>query len=256
MKLNFLFVHLLVFVTFRLDAQNVINTDRPDVSDGTHLVEKQQFQVESGIQFSKLDEQTKGLNNVTLLRYGVSKKFEIRFLNEYSVLTDSNSIEGIKPPTIGFKNELCKQKGLLPKLTLVSYFNLPITINSNFTGTSFGYTFTLAARHELNKVLKVYSNIGVSQDQQSKDISYLATLELNFSVLGNLSSFIEYFGKYEPNTNASNGIDIGFIYALKNNFSIDISTGSSTLNLTSNRFVSIGMSLRLPSKLLHQKNSS
>jgi len=145
---------------------------------------------------------------------------------------------------------------LLPKLTLVSYIRLPITINSNFPAIRFGYTFTLAARHDLNSKIKIYSNLGISQDQQSKDISYLGTLEANYNITPAFSSFIEYFGNYARHIIPSNGIDLGFIYALKNNFALDTSLGSSSFNLSANKFVSMGMSFRFATNPNHQKNNS
>ena len=244
MKIKFLLISILIFVA-KADAQNVINTDRPDQSDGTHIVEQKHFQIESGVQFSKFDELTTGFDNVTLVRYGVSRKFEIRILNQYSRITDSNSIAGFKPPTISFKNQLCKQNGLLPKLTLVSYINLPITINPEFPGTYTGYTVTLAARHDVTSAMKIYSNFGFTRDQQSKDISYLGTLEANYNITNTFSAFVEYFGNYS-HLNNSNGLDIGFIYAIKNNFALDVSLGSPTLKLPVSKFISCGISLRLP----------
>ena len=112
--------------------QRVINTDSPDQSDGTHIVEAHHFQVETGLQFSQLDEATHEMDNVTLLRYGFSKKFEARLLNQYSVIHDEERTEGFQPLTISFKNLICKQRGLLPKITLVSYFHLPFAISAAF----------------------------------------------------------------------------------------------------------------------------
>ena len=246
MKKYFYLLELILLSSTGLKAQNVINTDRPDQSDGTHIVEKNYFQVETGVQFSKLDDITKGFDNVTLIRYGITRTFEVRLGNQYSTVRDSNMISGIKPLTISFKNQLCKQHGLLPKITLVSYFRLPFTISPAFSADHFGYTFTLALRHDLLSNLKIYSNFGVTKDQQSTDISYLGTVELNYNVTKSLSAFTEYYGNYAVHTNASNGIDIGFIYALKNNFAIDLAFGSPTLNLGLNKFISSGISIRLP----------
>lgn len=246
MKRFFFILEIILFSSLGLEAQNVINTDRPDQSDGTHIVEKNYFQVETGVQFSKLDKITKGFDNLTLIRYGVTKYFEIRLLNQYSVMHDSNMIAGIKPITISFKNQLCKQNGLLPKITLVSYFHLPITVSSSFPSHHFGYTFNVAARHDLSSKLKIYSNLGINQDQESTDISYLSTVEINYNVTQQFSAFIEYFGNYAAHNNPSNGMDIGFIYALKNNLALDLAFGSPTLHLAFNKFISFGISYRLP----------
>ena len=123
---------------------------------------------------------------------------------------------------------------------------LPITINSAFNADHFGYTFTLALRHDVSSNLKIYSNFGVTKDQQSNDISYLGTLELNYNITNSLSAFMEYFGSYADHVSASNGIDIGIIYALKNNIAIDLAFGSPTLNLSLNKFITSGISVRFP----------
>jgi hypothetical protein len=246
MKKYFYLLELILLSCTGLKAQNVINTDRPDQSDGSHIVEKNYLQLETGLQFSKLDDVTTGFDNVTMIRYGITRKFEIRLLNQYSIVRSNKMISGIKPLTISFKNQLCKQHGILPKITLVSYFRLPFTISPAFSADRFGYTFTLALRHDLLSNLKIYSNFGVTKDQQSKDISYLGTVELNYNVTISLSAFIEYYGNYAVHTYASNGVDIGFIYALKNNFAIDLAFGSPTLNIGLNNFISTGISIRLP----------
>ncbi len=225
----------------------VINTDSPDQSDGSHIVEKKHLQVETGVQFSKQDEVTKEFDNITLIRYGVSKRFEVRLINQYSnIRDDSGSVAGLQPLTISFKNLLWWQHGILPKVTLVSYFRLPLTLNKLFPADHFGYTFTLAMRHQLNAKWKLYSNFGVTQDQGTTAISYLGTAELNYNVTDKFSTYAEYFGNYATHTPASNGMDIGFIYALKNNFAVDMALGSPTLNLGLTKFISLGVALRVP----------
>ena len=242
------YFYLLQFIllTTGLKAQNLINTDRPDQSDGTHIVEKNYFQIETGLLFSKLDDVTRGFDNLTMIRYGITRKFEIRLLNQYSILRNNIKISGIQPLTISFKNQLSKQHGLFPKISLVSYFRLPFTISPAFSADHFGYTFTLALRHDLLSNLKIYTNFGVTKDQQLNDVSYIGTFELNYNFTKSFSAFIEYFGNYAAHTSASNGIDIGFTYAIKNNIAVDLAFGSPTLNLSLNKFITSGISIRLP----------
>ena len=56
---RYLLVQIILLSCFALNAQNLINTDRPDQSDGTHIVEKNYFQIETGLQFSKFDKVAK-----------------------------------------------------------------------------------------------------------------------------------------------------------------------------------------------------
>lgn len=83
MMINILSAGIVLICSYGLAAQNVINTDRPDQSDGTHIVEKNLIQLETGLQFSKFDEVTTGFDNVTLVRYGVKRRFEVRLLNQF-----------------------------------------------------------------------------------------------------------------------------------------------------------------------------
>lgn len=247
MRKHLYLIGIILLTRFTATAQQpVINTDSPDQSDGSHIVERKHLQIETGLQFSKLDEFTKETDNVTLIRYGVTKRFEIRLINQYSSVRDSGNVSGLQPPTISFKNLLWWQHGVLPKVTLVSYFRLPVSLDKNFKPEHFGYTITLAMRHQLNSKLKLYSNFGVTQDQETTDISYLGTLELNYNITERFSIYSEYFGNYAAHVNASNGLDVGLIYALKNDFAVDLALGSPTLHMALNKFISFGVAIRVP----------
>src|ERR1035437_5438046 len=82
-----------------VQAQDVINTDSPDQSDGTYIVVKKHIQIESNVVFSS-DDGTKGFDNVTLIRYGVTKRFEARLLSQYSVVRDDSRVSGMQPPAL------------------------------------------------------------------------------------------------------------------------------------------------------------
>lgn len=246
MRIGYLIIATLFSCCTAFSQQPVINTDSPDQSDGSHIVEKKHVQVETNLQFSKQDEFTKGFDNITLVRYGITKRFEVRLINQYTSILDSGKVSGLQPLTISFKNLLWWQHGLLPKVTIVSYFRLPVTLDKDFTGDHWGYTFTLAMRHQLNSKLKLYSNFGVTRDQQTTNISYLGTVELNDNITDRFSVYAEYFGNYAARVNASNGADLGFIYALKNNFAVDLALGSPDLDLSLNRFISMGIAIRMP----------
>ncbi|MEP6712965.1 MAG: transporter [Ferruginibacter sp.] len=237
----------MLLLPFFLPAQNVINTDRPDQSDGTHIVEKNYYQIETGAQYSRLDKTTTGFDNVSLIRYGITKKFEIRLLNQYSSIQDSSGkISGTKPPVVSIKNLLCAQHGLLPKITLVSYLKIPVTISPAFSGKYLSYAFTMVFRYDLSSGFKLYTNLGVNRDQQSREINYLSTAEINYNITQRCSAYAEYFGSYAKNNNANNGLDMGILYAIKKNLQVDVALGSPTLHLGINKFISTGISLRLP----------
>jgi hypothetical protein len=241
-----LFIGMLPCLHLLAQEDDFINTDRPDQSDGTYVLEKKHLQVETGLQYARLDEFTRGFDNTTLLRYGICKGFEARLLNQYSVVRNNGSVSGLQPLTLSFKKTLWKQDHVLPEVTLVSYFRLPVTLSKDFPGNHFGYSLIVATNNDLDHGLELSSNFGISQDQESTDISYPATLELNYSFTKKLSAFLEYFGSYAVHTDASNGLDVGIVYAVKKNYAVDLAIGSSTCKPATNRFVSFGISARLP----------
>jgi hypothetical protein len=245
MKRFFYLWMMMLSAAVGVKGQDVINTDAPDQSDATYIVVKKHIQIESNLVFSK-DEGMKRFDNVTLIRYGVTKRFELRLLNQYSVVRDDNKVSGLQPPALSFKYYLCKQNGPRPELTFVSYFRPPITISPNFRADHFGYTFTLAGMHDLTSKMQASANIGIIQDQQTTDISVLSTAELNYNFTDVFSTYIEYFGNYAFHADSSSGMDIGFVYAVKKNIALDLALGSPTMKPGTTNYISLGAAIRLP----------
>src|SRR5688572_10151783 len=59
-----------------------MNTDRPDQTEETHLVNKHQLQVETGFLYNKYDTGRSSFISRTMIRYGISKKWEVGLLVE------------------------------------------------------------------------------------------------------------------------------------------------------------------------------
>jgi hypothetical protein len=141
---------------------------------------------------------------------------------------------------------LCKEKWLRPELAFVGYFRPPITISPAFRGEHFGYTFTMAGLHNLTPKMQASANIGITQDQQTTKINFLNTEELNYNFTDVFSGYVEYFGDYAAHADAANGLDIGFIYAVKKNIALDLALGSPTMKPGKTNFISFGAAVRMP----------
>src|ERR1044071_8737698 len=59
-----------------------MNTDRPDQTDETHVLNKGQFQFETGILYNDFDTGRSAYINRTMIRYGISKILEAGLLIE------------------------------------------------------------------------------------------------------------------------------------------------------------------------------
>jgi len=245
MKRYFYLLQILLLSGMGTSAQDVINTDSPDQSDATYIVVRKHIQIESNVVFSS-DDGMKGFDNVTLIRYGLTTKIELRLVNQYSVVREDIKVSGIQPLALSCKYYLCKEKWLRPELAFVGYFRPPITISPAFRGEHFGYTFTMAGLHNLTPKLQASANLGITQDQQTTDVSLISTAELNYNFTDLFSGYVEYFGNYGAKKSVSNGLDIGFVYALKKNLALNLALGSPTMKPGTANYISLGAAVRLP----------
>src|SRR6185436_9754810 len=108
----------------RLEAQEKIDTDRPDQTESAVTVPIHFFQAEFG--FNK--ENTFGRNYdlihpTGLLKYGLKKfEFRVEFTCRSSyehLIPDPKWTTGFDPIELGFKWALCEEKGVLPKTSLI-----------------------------------------------------------------------------------------------------------------------------------------
>ena len=98
-----------------------INTDRPDQSDGTYIVSKNIFQLETGLVFS-----ADGIIHNTMLRYGIVKNTELRLLFNYGEVNTTGKREtGIFPVSFSIKHKLVEGKRFIPQITAVGYVQFP-----------------------------------------------------------------------------------------------------------------------------------
>ena len=59
-----------------------MNTDRPDQTEETHVLEKGQFQIETGFLYNKLNSGQNAWICRSMIRYGISKILEVGLLIE------------------------------------------------------------------------------------------------------------------------------------------------------------------------------
>lgn len=95
--------------------ENIINTDRPDQSDGVATITFKNFQIEEGINFA----QNTFVNDL-LLRYGFTKSTELRILIDAG---KENHLQGLQPLTFSIKQKIVEQKKLLPAISFVGYIS-------------------------------------------------------------------------------------------------------------------------------------
>ena len=116
-KLTYIFI-LLPF-TF-LNAQESIQTDRPDQTESPSITPKNYLQVETGFLYENVDRDTENFSHPTILwKYGINENFELRVITEFNSekITDFRE-SGIPPLTFGFKAKLAEEHKYFPKISM------------------------------------------------------------------------------------------------------------------------------------------
>jgi len=194
----------------------VINPDRPGIADGSAVVPRGWFQIETG--FERDEQNAKHASfTPTLLRYGVSDSFELR------VETNGYEDGSLAPVSIGFKKHFANT----PSLGVIGRW---------FVDDSSG-DLRLAADMELNDKWSINPNIGVAYEDSST--SALAAMTLQY----NINDKVNVFADGALQTPGSVIVDGGVAWIIGTRTQLDFSVGwGAHGDDVPDRFVSAGIS--------------
>lgn len=241
----------IILITLRSEAQNTpIQTDRPDQTECPFIVPKNFLQAENGFLIEKLkgDLQTYAYPSI-LWKLGLNERFELRLITEVlSVKNMGNTSSGLAPVTIGFKSQICKEKGIIPTTAFIGHLTTSSVGTKNFRTTFAAPSFRFTMQHTLSKTFTLSYNLGAEWDGESAETIYLYTLTSGASITDKLGFYAELYG-YAPEYNtADHRADGGFTYLVNNNILIDISAGFGISNSDLKNYVSLGFSYRFNTK--------
>lgn len=251
---------ILLLVPFLAISQEIIPemvTDRPDQTESPSVVPLKHLQIETGFVIAS-DETDFAKNkflalNTTLLRYGLSKNFELRlgmeYLQEKSDLKandSTNTIDGFSPLHLGFKIKINEENGIIPEIAFLGGFNLPFTAKTEFKPTNVGANMRFAFNHTLSDRFSVGYNLGARWDGEQASPSYFYSLVLGIGLTEKLGLYVESYGLINSNTIPENMLDAGFTYSVRNNLQLDISGGIGINEDAVDNFISAGLCWRIP----------
>jgi hypothetical protein len=250
---------LLLFVCLAplmLQAQDdEIQTDRPSASFSPQVVPKKHFQVEVGLrkEYDKYNGQKheEYLYPTALIKYGLSKKIELRMLIEdegdYDYTPDKHeTASGLKPLQFGFKYNLFEEKGGLPNTSFIASAALPKLASPDFKGDYVAPAFRLAMQHSISRKVSLNYNLGVEWESNDVHAQYIYTLSPQFELTNKLKGFVEVYGFISGQEGADHRFDAGLLYLIRPNWQVDISGGLGITKSAPNNFIEAGVSFRLP----------
>ena len=218
------YIILIIFSLSFINNFAQISTDRPDQTEGTHVLKNGNFQIESGWTFNS---DGGSLNN--LLRIGTFKGIELRFST--NLISGHEDMTGLFPSLdnleFGAKFKILDKKETLTKISFLSH----LSVSTEFSDNSGGLLNRVLVSHELSESFELAYNLGYSKyfEQDNGLLVYSLVIAKSF---GNLGAFVEIFGDSYSNW------DLGITYLIKENLQADISYGQGINNELS--YLSIG----------------
>lgn len=241
-------------------------TDRPHIAESPFLVPKGMLQWESGFQFEHTNSgmyKTKEYTyNTTLVRLGLSRRFEARFETDYlgtrvntsendSLVKSTNGFSGLK---LGSKVFLFDYKGWRPKGSLLYGIGLPFIGSKEYRPENMAGEIKFLFANEITHFYELEYNVGIEWQGDSKQVVFAYAFNNEFMLSQKMNFFVEFYGYLYENNGSSNQfngtytndhrLDGGIWYLFSKDFQFDCSAGIGLSNASPDYFISFGLSNR------------
>ena len=226
-----------------------IVTDRPDQTESSSTVGKNNFQLETGLTVEKYGNTESFSGPSNLIRYGIFENLELRLGLGYQYLKEKKLVNDLKyngfnDLEFGAKVQIFKKEGVGTEIAFLSHLVLP-TAKEQLSDNSVGVINKLAISHEITNNIGIGYNLGY--DYIGKQNAFTYSVALGFSVSENVGFYVEPYGTWAEQNQFESNFDIGITYLLNPNFQLDAAYG---FGLNSNlRYLGVGFSWKVPSIL-------
>lgn len=224
-----------------------IETDRPDQTESPFVVPLHYLQGEAGFNQETFKDGTKQfVHPTTLLKYGLSNRFELRF--EASPYTESSLYFSpkqtkLEPIEIGTKVRLFEEKGWRPKTSLIANVGLPFAASKEYHDATLLYGMRLTMQNTLSETVALGYNFGVEKDAEAVT-SVIYTFAPGFNIGAKWYAYAEVFGSFS--TAPEHNIDGGIAFNPSPHTKIDVSGGFGLGDSPLKNYMAIGFSFRIP----------
>jgi hypothetical protein len=243
---------MILFSVVPAVAEEELVTDRPDQTESAVVIPRHTLQVETGATVEHdADVEVLGLPG-TLVRYGISPRFELRLAwpGWVSADTGSEEVDGLADPEVGVKLALSRKR----ELALLAHLSLPAG-NEDVGSPDPTPALRLSAAHELAERVGFGWNLGLETGAQQVDdgstrllARWIYTASVGFELSDAWGTFVEVFGDLpasDPGP-AAHSLDGGITWLVRPNLQLDLAAGIGLTDGAADRFATAGLSLRLP----------
>jgi hypothetical protein len=235
-----------------VNAQQSIETDRPDQTETPALTPKEYFQGEFGFNYVNTTGRDYSLAVPTsLLKYGLGNRVELRlnidYLNNYyHLIPDPVTVIGFEPVEIGTKIHLFNEKKALPNTSFIAHIGISDLSSKAFIPKKPVASVVLTMQHTMSDITSLGYNLGLKWEGYSSSPVFAYTFSPGFNITEKLSAFIEFFGFTGREHYHDHNIDAGIACLLNKNMKIDFAAGKGLSEISNDHFFSLGFSFRFP----------
>jgi hypothetical protein len=207
-----------------------IEPDRPDVTNGTHIVDIGLLQIEIGGLYTHVGPSQHAWGTPFTARVGMFDWLEARIGTD-GLLTQTDgfsSVTGIGNVQVGAKLRLWASPGGIPVLAILPTVNLPTASAEKGLGSGTAdYTLAFLTGTDIGRHAHVDVNYGVGSigagDTDPHFIQHLVSVSASDAISDNWNPYIEafWFSRQEAAGAAVTGLDAGAIYELGSRYALD-----------------------------------
>lgn len=207
-----------------------IDPDRPDVTNGTHIVDTGLLQVEMGGLFTRPNSTSHDFGTPVTFRFGAASWIELRFGGDgFLDSTDlTGSHTGMGNLQLGAKLRLWADPGGLPLLSVLPAINLPTASASKGLGSGQSdLTVAFLTGTDFLKHGHVDVNYGIGRIGAGPDLprftQHLISMSGSVEIPGPVTPYAEIFwiSRQDPGGGAVVAIDTGAIYQISPRYALD-----------------------------------
>lgn len=240
---------LLAAATVR--AQEPIEPDRPDVTNGTHIVDIGLLQVEMGGLFTRPARGQHAFGSPLTFRVGLADSIEARIGTDGLVMQSDGVTRqvGIGNTNVGAKLRLWADPGGVPVVSILPTINFPTADAAKGFGTGDrDYLLAVLSGTDIGRHWHADVNYGIGRIGAGNGAphftQHLTSLSISAAATDNLNPYGEafWFSKQDPDGGAVVAVDVGAIYELGPRYAVD---GGLQVTLTGSHDIAVfgGMSL-------------
>lgn len=224
------FISLWIFWPAAVAFAQAVEPDRPDITNGTHIVDTGLLQIEIGGLYTHGGPGAHAFGSPLTARVGLTEWLEVRVGTDglLSQTDREGRRTGFGNTQIGAKVRLWADPGGVPVLSILPTVNLP-TANAErgFGSGDADYTVALLSGSDIGRHGHVDVNYGIGSlgagGGRPHVVQHLVSISASLAASDNWNPYVEgfWFSRQDADSGSMAAIDAGAIYEIGSRFAVD-----------------------------------